>query len=389
MLYVLTIWVISLGVLLYVYGGYLVLLLLLKRVLFRKDVNYTGSSGVVEPKSVTVIVAAHNEVKVIAARIKNILECDYAGPLEIIIVSDGSRDGTVEEASAFAESNVRVLEVAPQKGRANAHNLGASMATGEILLFTDAETVFQKDFIRNIIGKYDDPMVGLVSGELGWFGIDETSVSSSMGLYWKYELALRRTESALGILAVGTGACISIRSYLYTPIFLTEDIDCVLPLEVITQGFRVLSEPSAMATDMITQSVVGEVKARTRMVALDVVGFLRRKHLLNPLRHPGIALSIFSHKLLRWLSPFFILANLLTSWILSSLHAGFAFYWYLQVLLVLLGGLGLILEVSGRRLFPASQVFSFIVANIGFFLGMLTAICGIRISKYSSAESVK
>ncbi len=395
MFYLFILWIVSLGVVLYVYGGYLGLLLLLKKaVSLKTEPRAAGSSSASSggaARSITVIVAAHNEGKKISARIKNIFESDYSGPIEVLVVSDGSTDDTVKTASAFTCSghDVRVLEVVPQKGRANAHNLGASEAKGEILVFTDAETVFESDFLRNIVENYNDPATGLVSGELGWVGVGDTSVSASMGFYWRYELALRRVESVLGILAVGTGACISVRSSLYKPIALTEDIDCVLPLEVVSRGFRVLSDPNARATDIVTKSVTGEIKARTRMVALDVVGFLRRTQLLNPFKYPGISFSIVSHKLLRWLSPFFIVANLLSSWALSYHSGGFALFWYLQVLLVLLGVLGFGLEVTGRRLFPASQIFSFIVANVGFVLGLFTALRGVRISKYSSAESIE
>jgi cellulose synthase/poly-beta-1,6-N-acetylglucosamine synthase-like glycosyltransferase len=263
---------------------------------------------------VTIVFCAHNEEAVLPEKIANCRAVNYPPELlEFCVGSDGSTDGTNALLQAWAEdSRVRLTLSAERVGKTTLLNRIVPMATGDIVLFSDASTLFPPNALQHHISHYDDPMVGCVGGDLVFVNTARSPVSGAHGAYWRYERNLRSCESALGILACVAGANYSMRRELWQPVEPHFADDCNSPLNVIEQGYRVAYEPNASAREVAAESSAGLMRRRVRMVTRDLEAIVARPALLNPLRFPGVAWSLWSHKLLRWLgAP--LLAVLLVS----------------------------------------------------------------------------
>ncbi|RLG29429.1 hypothetical protein DRN98_08420, partial [Methanosarcinales archaeon] len=221
----------SLIILFYTWIGYPFIIYLLTKIKRKPKVPTTPD----ELPSVSIIIAAYNEEKVIARRIKNLLEQDYPKEkMEIIVASDGSTDRTVGIAKQYEKYGVRILDFKQNRGRAAIQNDGVKEAKGEIVVFTDAETEFKKNFLKNIT-KYFAENIGCVVGNLIYRPKDN-SISQSEGLYFKFEKKIRELENRLGILATATGACMAVRKNLWKDLTPIDDSDFTTPLDIILQG---------------------------------------------------------------------------------------------------------------------------------------------------------
>lgn len=325
--------------------------------------------------SVSIVVAACNEENVIEGRILDILNSTYPkNLLEIIVVSDGSTDRTdelVEKLGADYET-VKLIRIPAQSGRANAHNTAVPGCQGDILVFTDADTSFDKDFISRIVAPFSDEQVGFASGTLIYQNRGESEVTESVGFYWRYELALRTLESKLGILAFGSGACLAVRRDLFQPIPPSGDVDFITPLDVVLQSYKCIHVKDALAYDRLPDSDAKEFKARVRMTAKNFHGTILRWGFSNLFLHPVYSLVIFFHKIARWLTPFFFIGILISNLFLLDQGAIYRIAFTGQCLFYFLGLAGLL----GIRLLFSGQIYSFLLANIGFLFGILKAVTG-------------
>ena len=200
------------GLLCYTWFGYHLLLSLLVKVRSGGNPEIVQSDDLTR---VTVIVPAYDEESVIQSRIRNLLESEYARDhLEIIIGSDGSSDRTVQIARTFAHQGVKVMDVPENRGRADVHNDCIKVASGDIVVFTDSESLFDSRCISELVRPFSSPMVGAVIGRLKYM-TDGSAVGEAEGLYWKEELRLKELEHELGIVNNGLGACMAIRKHLF------------------------------------------------------------------------------------------------------------------------------------------------------------------------------
>jgi len=240
---------------------------------------------------------------VLPEKIANCRALNYpAELLEFCVGSDGSTDGTNALLQAWAEDpRVRLTLSTERVGKTTLLNRIVPTATGEIVLFSDASTLFPPDAVQRHLAHYTDPTVGCVGGDLVFVNAARSPVSGAHGAYWRYERHLRRCESSLGILAYVAGANYSMRRQLWRAVTPHFADDCNSPLNVIEQGYRVVYDPDASASEVAAESSTGLMRRRVRMVTRDLEAILARPELLNPLRFPGVAWSLWSHKLLRWL----------------------------------------------------------------------------------------
>ncbi|MCP4023525.1 MAG: glycosyltransferase, partial [Desulfobacteraceae bacterium] len=204
---------ISITALFYVYFGYYLTLKLLYAFIQPTNTLIKKTAAPVFPQ-VSVVIAAFNEEKNIAARIKNLLEQDYPGQMEIIVASDGSNDNTVSISSQFKKFGVKVLDFKENRGRAKVHNDAIEDAAGDIVVTTDAETIFEKNFITQITAPFQDSRVGCTVGRL-YFWDKKSGIAKAEGLYWKWEVRTRILQDKLGVLMTGTGACTAFRKILF------------------------------------------------------------------------------------------------------------------------------------------------------------------------------
>ena len=367
--------------LIYVWAGYPALLWLLGRF-----VNRPQPTREIDKPLVSIIIAAYNEEQRIRTKLENCQHLDYPyEKIEIMVASDGSTDRTEAIVEEFAGRDPRIrLLRAGRVGKSAVQNLAAQAARGEILFFTDANARVNADALQFVAGDFADPLVGLVSAE-ALFGSPEDSVSQGQGFYWRFELFLRRSESHLGILATTSGQAFAVRKELFRPLPICYCDDCITPLDVRLQGYRVLHDRRAIVFDSMPHSIQGELRTRTRMTARNWGGTLARPAILNPLRFPLTALGLLSHKLLRWLTPFLLAMIFVTNTGLV-LQGRAIFPWVLQIGFYLSAFVGWLLTRRKHSAGVLGYPFSFCLANVGFFLGMVKVFRSQRIVAYQSTE---
>ena len=373
----LRLFLITLLILVYTWAGYPALLWILRRV-HARDIG----RGSCEPH-VSIIVAVHNEEKLIATKLEDCLALQYPrGRLEIIVASDGSTDATEEIVQGFGarDPRIRLVRSEGRVGKSGAQNLAAHQANGDMLLFTDADTRSRANLLEPIVENFADPRVGLVAAVVH-FGEPEDAVSKGQGSYWRYELFLRQLESDIGILATASGAALAVRRDLFRPIIPRFGDDCVIPLDVRLQGFRVVQEPRALVFDQMPHTTEGELGARTRMTARNWTGTLNYRQLLNPMRFPGTAWGLVSHKLLRWLTPFF-LAELFIVNTLLAVQGRLAIFWVSQAIFYILAMVGWRRSRWQKSESVFGYPFAFCLANLGFFLGIVMSVRRKRVVAY-------
>lgn len=286
----------------YIYLGYPLWIGLLARILRNKPDKQPYTPPV------SLIVAAYNEAVVIGQKIENSLALDYPA-LEIIIVTDGSSDDTPEVARTFEAQGVKVLHSPERRGKSAAINRALEQATGEIIVFSDANAFYYEDAIQQLTANFHDPKVGCVSGRKTVVQQDST-VGESEGLYWKYESFIKKSESAVHSSTGVVGEMLALRRSLYTPIpaQIIND-DAFLAFSIWKQGYRVLYEAQAVSWETPSASVQDDIIRRQRINAGRYqLMFLPRLWLGSP---PMVVFMLISHKFSRLLLPFFMLGALL------------------------------------------------------------------------------
>ena len=332
-----------------------------------------------DPPFVSLIIAVYNEEDVIARRIENLLGQDYPkNKMEVIIASDGSTDQTVDIARRYEPKGVKILEFKQNRGKAFVHNDAVKVAKGDVLVFSDAETVFEKGFLKNLIKHFSDPKVGCVIGRLVYQKEKDTALSSAESKYFKYEVWVRDKESRLGILIAATGAAMGCKKEIYEPLRGFEDVDVVIPLLSIVKGYKNVFESKAVAYDVPPSSAIQELRYRFRDTALSMAGTLRvmGQNLFNLSKRPSVLLSVISHRILRWLTPLLLLLLFISN--AGLVHAGgmYNLTFVAQIMFYSFGVLGGIVEGFGRSIPLVSAIYSFLIANLGMMGGVLRFALG-------------
>jgi len=365
----------------YVYDGYGRVLSLLSRFTARSESDYLSSSI-----TVSVILPVYNERECIRRKLDNLLRQKWSSALEIIVVSDGSNDGTDEIVREYSENGIRLVNTPGRIGKSLAQNIAMAEAIGDVLVLTDSAVHMDDDCIEALVSPFSDPTVGCTTANLLFHSENESDTGEAVGFYWNYELKIRRLESQLGLLATASGPAMAVRRSLWKDLKAEYGDDCVLPLDVVLQGKRVIHVNDAVARDVHFEDFRREFRARSRMTIRNWIGTFSRSQLLNPLKFPGFAFALWSHKILRWLSPVYILLAAV-GLVLIGLGAGI--WWPAEVfgLLVLLGVLGILLMACGVRLPGLSLWSNFLLANAGFALGLLQVAFGKKVRVYNNKQT--
>ncbi|MGZ5333885.1 MAG: glycosyltransferase family 2 protein [Solirubrobacterales bacterium] len=292
----------SIGLIVYAHVGYPLLLAAVSR-LFGRDPE-PPPEGFELPR-VTLIVAAYDEGEVIEAKVANALALDYPlERLEVVVASDGSKDRTA--ALARAAGADRVLEF-PRGGKVAALNAAVRETEGEIVAISDANSFWAPDALRRLVARFADERVGYACGQVRFSGGEG---GNQEGLYWRYEMAVRGSESRLAGVTAGNGAIYAVRREAYVELHPSRGQDIGFPFELTKQGWRAVYEPSALATEKMAPTVEGEFKRKRRMM-WGLWDVMLRWGMLDPRGYsPGYALEIYSHRLLRYLTPWLHLVAL-------------------------------------------------------------------------------
>ncbi len=365
------------AVLLYGYIAYPILLALAGELRQRRNPEWTGTP------TVSVIVAAYNEEKSIAARVHNLLGSDYPHEkLEVIVASDGSTDGTVRCVGCIDSKNVTLLDIKERRGRASVHNEAVKIARGEVLVFTDAETEFKKDCILNMVRHYADDKVGCTGGRLISRNFNENALGIGQRWYWRFEYFLRRVQSDLGVLTKTSGAIMSMRTHLVREIPVQVDIDQVAAPWSILAGYKVVHDDAAIGYESFAVDAPRQLKARVRFVVQALEAIQYHRALLNPLKHPVQAVNYFSYRLMRYITPVMLLGIFTASTLLASSSAVYGLIWGIQVAIYASAILGFALEQMRIRVRVLCITQSLVYGEICIFLGLLRYLSGKRVAFY-------
>ena len=339
--------------------------------------------------TITIVLTVHNEEKLIAKRLDNLLAQDYPSQsFDILVASDGSTDKTNSIVESYCVKHKQItLQKTCGGGKSTTQNKVIPLAMGEIIILTDAGTRFEKTTLRQLVRCFADNRIGCVVGRLILTPESSGSVAESQGIYWKFEMALRKLESKIGIMHTASGQIMAFRKVLFVPFDSQYGDDCIVPLDILGQGYFVVHEDQAVAYDTFPSTLKGELQARIRMTLRNITCTFSRYFLLDPFRYPLLSIAIISHKLLRWFTPFFMIILFLTNIFLLFHSSFFLLLASAQCLFYLCALIGFITERSGIRLPIVSQIFSFVLANIGFFLGVIKALAGKRITSYRNEQS--
>lgn len=280
----------------YIYAGYPLTIYLLSKA---KQQTQIAQDNQAEPP-ISVIIPAYNESLVIEKKIRNILEIDYPqDKLEIWVMSDGSTDGTDEIVKGFEAQGVRLFRQEPRMGKTAGLGKVVPLCSNKIVIFTDANSMYDKDAIRLLTRHFQNPKVGLVCGELQFLNEKDGTVAGE-SLYWKYEYFLKRCESRMGELLVVNGSIYAIRKKLFEamPSFIADDFGT--PMIIGSKGYRLLYEPKAKTYEYAAHKLTEEFKTKTRIITR---GFFGTKTLWKHIFLKSSLLRRFEfcfHKFLRW-----------------------------------------------------------------------------------------
>ena len=329
---------------------------------------------------VSVVVPAYNEQDTIERRVRNLLELDWPlDRLEVVVASDGSSDRTNEVVAALAASDARVkLLDLPRGGRCAAINAGVAAATGEVVVLTDASTEFAPDVLTKLAAHFGDDRVWVVVGTVNMLPFERTPLNFTEGLYWRFESRLRQMEARAGLAFIGSGACIACRRDRFPVLEDDASDDLNLVLKVVSNGGRALQVANIGVYDYMDGDVNRQIQSRTRRVVRSLTTISRNAAIMNPLNHPDYAFCVISHKVLRWMSPLWLIGMLVASGTLYNVP----FYqgvFIAQVTFYGLAGLGFVLRrVSVSRWFPLAIPLGVVIANIAFLRGLISFVVGRR-----------
>jgi cellulose synthase/poly-beta-1,6-N-acetylglucosamine synthase-like glycosyltransferase len=289
------------GLILWTQAGYAVALAVAARVVPGAGRGRMLPAPAGELPSMSMIVAAHNEQEVIAAKVANALRLDYPRErLQVIVACDGCTDATA--ATARTAGADLVLEL-PREGKIRAQDAAVGRSRADIVAFSDANALWEPDGARALAGAFADPRVGYACGQVRFARGASASPANQEGVYWRYELAVRALESRLSSITAGNGAIYATRRDSYIVVDPIMGHDLSLPFNMVKRGWRAVYVPEARASEKMVPSLSGEFARKRRMMS-HTWPILFRGGMLSPRGYtPGYALMILSHRVLRYCTP--------------------------------------------------------------------------------------
>jgi len=375
MTFVLVVTLLCLAVPIYVYAGYPALLWLFT---LRPDGAVFGRVPAEASPSVTLIVSCYNEAGVIGQKLENALALDYPkGRLSIMVVSDGSDDGTDELVRAYEPQGVCLIRQEVRQGKTMGLNLALAEVSSDLVVFSDANAMYAPDAITRLVRHFSDPNVGYVVGAALYTDATEGASAAAENRYWRYEIAIKQMESRLHSVVGGDGAIYAIRRALWQPLLATDINDFVNPLQIVARGYRGVFDPEARCFEETAGDFSREAARKERIVNRSIRGLMRVKSAMNPWKTGIFAWQLVSHKLLRWLIPLFLLIAGAGSVVLA--WAGYSLFQAVTAAIVVVLALALVGHLAGdRNRLPTvvSVPYYFVMVNLFALRGIVRALRG-------------
>ena len=361
----------------YTYAGY-PLLLALASTLRPKRVRRDKF----EP-TVTIIITAYNEERVLAAKLENTLVLDYPRHLtEIIIASDCSTDRTDEIVREFSTRGVRLYRQSERLGKTAAQNAAVKQARGEIIIFSDATSHYQPDVIHAMMPNFADAAVGCVAGRLVYVDPANSRVGRGARSYWSYETFLKKHESRAGSLIGASGCLYAVRRSAYVSLYHEACSDFIIATKMVEQGLRAVYEPNAICAEQTNRRSDAEMKMRVRVIAQTFTDLWRHRSMLNPFRSGFYAVQLLSHKVMRYLVPFFLIAIFAASATLAPFYFVYRMLFAAQVAGYGCALLAWLLEKVGVRSRLLALPQYFVLANVASLIACYQFLRGERYARW-------
>ena len=375
----------SLAAIGYAYVGYPLLLIVLSRLRPRPV-----RSGHWTP-SVTVIIAAYNEERDLAAKLENTLALDYPpSHLEIIVTSDCSSDRTDEIARSFASRGVKLHRQEERHGKTAAQNAAVTKARGEIIVFSDATTHYRPDVLRLMMPAFADKSVGCVTGRVIYQDEKDSSVGAGTQSYWNYEFFLKKHESNVCSLIGVCGCMYAVRASAYIPLYNEACSDFIIATTMVEQGLRAVYIPEAVCTEEPNRQAKKELAARVRIISQTFSDLWRNRSVLNPLKSGFYAVQLWSHKLMRYLVPVFLIVVFVTSGWLATRSAFYAAVFVMQVAFYLAALVSWVVEKLGLTLGLLGGLLAlpqyFVITNLASLIAFVKFLTGERYTRWEPSR---
>ncbi len=369
------------GMIVYVYAGYPILVFLISR-FFPQTVVKADHQP-----TVSFIITAFNEEKDIHGKLANTLALDYpVEKLEITVVSDCSTDSTNEIVGSFADRGVELLQLGQRHGKTAAQNAAVERANGEIIVFSDATSIYETDAIRHLVSNFADLNVGCVAGRLEYVDPSASDIGSGAKSYWSYESFLKQNESRACSL-IGVSGCIyAVRKTNYVPMYPEACSDFLIATLVFKQGLRTVYEPNALCREQTNNRTDKEMKMRVRVISQTFTDLWRNRGMLNPFRSGFYAIQLISHKVLRYCVPLFLIGAFVSSLLLAWNSTLFAVMSAGGVLFAVFAAAAWLLERLGVAIGPFAIPLYFLLTNIASAVGFLQFLRGER---YATWEPIR
>ncbi|MBD3346292.1 MAG: glycosyltransferase [Chitinivibrionales bacterium] len=371
----------SLFLLIWAYGGFSFFLSFVSRFVKKPVRDFSFKPAI------TIFIPAYNEEKVIAEKIDNCLALDYPRDrLEIMVCSDCSSDKTVAIAQSYAGKGVKVFDYRERSGKTGMINKAVPVAQGEIVVLTDANTMFETDAVSKMISMYSSEKIGAVLGQvklrvpdLG-YGLDKEVV------YRSFEAELKYREGLFGTAQGAFGGMYSIRKKLFKPLppNAYSNDDFLTPMKIMSRGYKVLFDKEAVSHEDTAMNVEEEFRRRVRIGAGNFQSFFFLLPMLNPFRGTAF-LFYLSHKVLRWFSPMLLILVLTANIFLISEPIYLVLFLF-QGAFYATALIGWILSKVKINLPMVSSIYHFSSMNLAVLLGFFKCLRGIKSAVWQSTE---
>lgn len=368
---------ISVVALAYTYVGY-PLLVFFVSILFPRRVKKVEF----EP-NVTIIITAYNEERDIKEKLENTLELDYPKEkLEILVASDCSTDRTDDIVREFESQGVRLYRQPERFGKTLAQNTAVELAQNEIILFSDATTLYKPNVLREMMPNFADKKIGCVAGKLIYVDPVNTGVGQGARSYWSYETFLKTHESRACSLIGASGCLYAVRRSAYVPMYAEACSDFLIVTKVMEQGLRTIYEPKAVCIEETNRSTDKELQMRVRVIAQTFTDLWRHKRMMNPFVSGFYSIELISHKLMRYFVPFMLIGIFISSLILTRSSIWFELILLAQLCFYALALLAFSFERLGVSVKLLSLPQYFVLTNVASVIALYKTLRGERIARW-------
>jgi cellulose synthase/poly-beta-1,6-N-acetylglucosamine synthase-like glycosyltransferase len=302
--------------------------------------------------------------------------------LEIIVASDCSSDRTDEIVKSFQSEGVMLHRQPQRLGKTAAQNAAVENARGEIIVFSDATSLYESDTLRRLVPNFADETVGCVGGRLVYVDPADTHIGRGAKGYWNYETFLKKHESRAGSLIGVSGCMYAVRKSAYVSLYNEACSDFIIATKMVEQGLRTVYEPEAVCREETNQRHDNELRMRVRIIAQTFTDLWRHRSMLNPFRSGLYGIQLLSHKVMRYFVPIFLMALFAASAVLAGASGFYRVLFFAQALGYLCGAFSWLLENFGVRSRLLALPHYFVLANVASVIAMFQFLRGEKYARW-------